>query len=125
MEHMHLQGVLPDPSTCSHVFAAYVDHGFYNTAMEALQVLSVRMIAGVDKDTDEKRTELENLILGEDSEDEPQILETFKDSKEYLTVALLQLRWCAILGYPVSWSPSDSQWARRLSSNLASTNGLL
>ncbi|KAL3340730.1 hypothetical protein AABB24_029054 [Solanum stoloniferum] len=125
VEHMHLQGVLPDPSTCSHVFAAYVDHGFYNTAMEALQVLSVRMIAGVDKDTDEKRTELENLILGEDSEDEPKILETFKDSKEYLTVALLQLRWCALLGYPVSWSPSDSQWARRLSSNLASTNGLL
>ncbi|XP_055833234.1 pentatricopeptide repeat-containing protein At1g76280 isoform X2 [Solanum dulcamara] len=125
VEQMHLQGVLPDPSTCSHVFAAYVDHGFYNTAMEALQVLSVRMIAGGDKDTDEKQTELENLILDEDLEDESQILETFKDSKEYLTVALLQLRWCAILGYPVTWSPSDSQWARRLSSNLASTSGPL
>ncbi|MCD7468314.1 hypothetical protein HAX54_006384 [Datura stramonium] len=125
VEQMHLHGVLPDPSTCSYVFTAYVDHGLYNTAMEALQVLSVRMIAGGDKDTDEKQSELENLILGEDSEDESQILEPFKDSKEYLTVALLQLRWCAILGYPVSWSPSDSQWARRLSSNLASTSGPL
>lgn len=125
VEQMHLQGVLPDPSTCSHVFAAYVDHGFYNTAMEALQVLSMRMIAWGDKDTDEKHTELENLVLGEDLEDESQILEPFKDSKEYLTVALLQLRWCAILGYPVSWSPSDSQWARRLSSNLASISGPL
>ncbi|KAJ8538174.1 hypothetical protein K7X08_014714 [Anisodus acutangulus] len=124
VEQMHLHGVLPDPSTCSHVFSAYVDHGFYNTAMEALQVLSVRMLAGVDKD-DEKQTELENLILGEDLEDESQILEPFKDKKEYLTVALLQLRWCAILGYPVSWSPSDSQWARRLSSNLASTSSPL
>lgn len=120
MEQMHVHGVLPDPSTCSHVFAAYVDHGFYNTAMEALQVLSVRMIAGCDNITDEKQIELENLILGEDLEDESQILEPFKDSKEYLTVALLQLRWCAILGYPVSWSPSESQWARRLSNNLAS-----
>ncbi|KAM3304436.1 pentatricopeptide repeat-containing protein [Capsicum chacoense] len=125
VEQMHLQGVLPDPSTCSHVFAAYVDHGFYNTAMEALQVLSVRMIAGGYKDNDEKQTELENLILGEDSEDESRILKPFKDSKEYLTVALLQLRWCAILGYPVSWSPSDSHWARRLSSNLASTSSSL
>lgn len=125
VEQMHLHVVLPDPSTCSHVFTAYVDHGLYNTAMEALQVLSVRMIAGGDKDTDEKQTELESLILGEDSGDESQILEPFKDSKEYLTVALLQLRWCAILGYPVSWSPLDSQWARRLSSNLASTRGPL
>ncbi|CAN4094074.1 unnamed protein product [Withania somnifera] len=125
VEQMHLQGVLPDPSTCSHVFTAYVNQGVYHTAMEALQVLSVRMIAGDDKDTDEKQTELENLVLGEDLEDESQILEPFKDSKEYLTVALLQLRWCAILGYPVSWSPSDSQWARRLSSNLASTTGPL
>ncbi|XP_060199926.1 pentatricopeptide repeat-containing protein At1g76280 isoform X1 [Lycium barbarum] len=125
VEQMHLNRVLPDPSTCSHVFTAYVDNGFFNTAMEALQVLSVRMIAGSDKDNDEKQTELENLILGEELEDESQILEPFKDSKEYLTVALLQLRWCAILGYPVSWSPSDSQWARRLSSNLASTSGAL
>ncbi|OIT22794.1 PREDICTED: pentatricopeptide repeat-containing protein At1g76280 isoform X2 [Nicotiana attenuata] len=123
VEQMHVHGVLPDPSTCRHVFAAYVDHGFYNTAMEALQVLSVRMIAGCDNIEDDKQTELENLILGEDLEDESQILEPFKDSKEYLTVALLQLRWCAILGYPVSWSPSESQWARRLSNNLASMSG--
>ncbi|KAF3635923.1 hypothetical protein T459_23198 [Capsicum annuum] len=83
------------------------------------------MIAGGDADNDEKQTELENLILGEASEDESRILEPFKDSQEYLTVVLLQLRWCAIVGYPVSWSPSDIHWSRRLSSNLASTSGSL
>ncbi|PHU14584.1 hypothetical protein BC332_15789 [Capsicum chinense] len=93
--------------------------------MEDLQVLSVRLIAGGDTDNDEKQIELENLILNEASEDESRILEPFKESKEYLTVVLLQLRCCAIVGYPVSWSPSDSHWAMRLLSNLASTSGSL
>ncbi|KAF3660181.1 hypothetical protein T459_16872 [Capsicum annuum] len=102
VELMHLRRVLSDPSTCNHVFVVYVDLGFYTTTMEALQVLSVRMIAGGDTDNDEKQTKLENLILSEASEDESRILETFKESKEYLTVVLLQLRCCAIVGYPVS-----------------------
>ncbi|KAL3619867.1 hypothetical protein CASFOL_034779 [Castilleja foliolosa] len=120
VEQMHQENIQPDPTTCSNVFNAYVDNGFYSTAMEALQVLSMRMISKDDDVLEEEnRLEYENLIFDEDSETESRIIEIFKDSA-YTGVALLYLRWCATLDFPVSWSPNQSPWAKRLSRDYAS-----
>ncbi|KAL7127983.1 hypothetical protein ABFS83_14G285200 [Erythranthe nasuta] len=119
IEQMHRQKIQPDPSTCSHVFSAYVDNGFQSTAMEALQVLSMRMISEQDDILQENRSEFENLIFDEDPESESRIIEIFKDSA-YLAVALLNLRWCATLMFPISWLPNQSPWAKRLSIDYAS-----
>ncbi|KAL6573414.1 hypothetical protein OROHE_001873 [Orobanche hederae] len=118
-EQMHQEKIQPDPSTCSHVFAAYVDNGFHSTAIEALQVLSMRMISGDENILEENRLEYESLIFDEDPETESRVIEIFKDSA-YTGVALLYLRWCATLVFPISWSPNQSPWAKRLSSDYAS-----
>ncbi|GER36932.1 pentatricopeptide repeat-containing protein [Striga asiatica] len=119
VEQMYRQKIKPDPSTCSHVFTAYVESGFHSTAMEALQVLSMRMISHDENILDEKKLEYENLIFGEDPETESRIIEVFKDSPS-TGVALLYLRWSATLELSISWSPSESPWAKRLSSDYAS-----
>lgn len=119
VEQMHQEKINPDPSTCSYVFSAYVEAGFYSTAMEALQVLSMRMISEDDDILEEARIEYENLIVAEDMEAELNIMKLFRDS-ENLALALLNLRWCAMAGYPISWLPNDSQWAKRLSTNCVS-----
>ncbi|XP_059634066.1 pentatricopeptide repeat-containing protein At1g76280 [Cornus florida] len=119
VERMHQEKIQPDPSTCSFVFSAYVDRGFDSTAVEALQVLSMRMISEEDVTLEEKRMEYEEaFILAEDLDAESRILELFKDSEEKIAAALLNLRWCAIAGFPVSWSPNQTLWATRLSSNV-------
>ncbi|KAH8522584.1 hypothetical protein H0E87_003286 [Populus deltoides] len=117
VEQMHREKIQPDTTTCHNVFSAYVYCGFHNMAMEALQVLSMRMISQEDCVLEEKKAELEDLILSEDKEAESRILEHFKDFEENIAVALLNLRNCAILGFPISWSPNKSAWARRLSAN--------
>lgn len=113
IERMHEEKIQPDPTTCSYVFSAYVDCGLFTTAMEALQVLSMRMISEKERVLQEKRTDLEDLVLNEDPEGESRIIEIFKES-EHLAAALLNLRWCAIAGFSLSWSPDESLWARRL-----------
>lgn len=114
---MRQEKIHPDPSTCYYVFSTYVDRGFHSTAFEAFQVLSMRMLSeehGIDR---EKMEFEDDFILSEDSEAESRILELFKNSEENIAVALLNLRWCAMAGFPVSWSPDQSPWARRLSRN--------
>ncbi|GKU98120.1 hypothetical protein SLEP1_g11162 [Rubroshorea leprosula] len=118
IELMHQEKVQPDPSTCCYVFSAYVDREFHSTAVEALQVLSMRMISEEDSTRQEIKMLFEDdFILSEDSEAELLILQFFKDSEENLAAALLNLRWCAMLGFPISWSPNESPWARRLTNN--------
>ncbi|KAF5955470.1 hypothetical protein HYC85_008326 [Camellia sinensis] len=125
VERMHQKNVQPDPSTCYFVFSAYIDHDYISTAMEALQVLSMRMISEEDGILEEKRTELEeSFILAEDLEAESRILKLFRDSQENLAVSLLYLRWCATLGFEISWLPNRSLWAKRLSSNYSSREGV-
>ncbi|CAI9117071.1 OLC1v1018395C1 [Oldenlandia corymbosa var. corymbosa] len=120
VEQMHQEKIQPDPCTCHHVFSAYVVQGFHSTAMEALQVLSMRMISEDDEIMEEKKTEYQNLIVSDSVECETQIMELFKESMDYLPIALLHLRWCAMLGQTISWSPNQSPWAKRLSHNYAS-----
>ncbi|KAH6778303.1 hypothetical protein C2S51_009615 [Perilla frutescens var. frutescens] len=122
VEKMHQLKIQPDPSTCRHVFSAYVDNGFHSTAMEALQVMSLRMISEEDYILEEYRLKYENLILDEELKAESEIIEVFKDSP-FLVVALLNLRWCAILLSPPSWLPDQSPWAKMLSSNYAARLG--
>lgn len=139
---MHRQKVQPDPATCNYVFSTYVDCGFHNMAIEALQVLSMRMICQEDGALQEKKLEVEDdfilfdesekkaefgddFILSDESEAELQILEFFRVFEENVVVALLNLRWCAILGFPISWSPNQSLWARRLSINYDSRKRIL
>ncbi|OVA11971.1 Pentatricopeptide repeat [Macleaya cordata] len=118
VERMHREKIQPDPTTCSYVFTAYVDCGFLSTAMEALQVLSMRMISEEEHVLEEKRKDLEeDFILAEDSEAELRIIEFFKDSQENLAAALLNLRWSELAGFSISWLPNESVWARRLSSS--------
>lgn len=115
MDRMHKERVTPDPATCSHVFSAYVNRGFHNTAMDALQVISIHMLSQEQEYIDENKTFFENeFIYAEDSEAESRVLNLFKDSNENLAVALLNLRWCAMSGNPISWSTGQSQWVKRL-----------
>ncbi|PPS02784.1 hypothetical protein GOBAR_AA17882 [Gossypium barbadense] len=108
IERMHQDKVQPDPVTCNYVFSAYVDGGFHNTAMGALQVLSMWMISYEDMTLEEKKIEFEkDFVSSEDLQAESKILQVFKDYDEHLAAALLNLRWCAILGFPVSWSPNQ------------------
>ncbi|TYH87485.1 hypothetical protein ES332_D01G120400v1 [Gossypium tomentosum] len=126
IERMHQDKVQPDPVTCNYVFSAYVDGGFHNTAMEALQVLSMWMISYEDMTLEEKKIEFEkDFVSSEDLQAESKILQVFKDYDEHLAAALFNLRWCAILGFPVSWSPNQSQWTTRLSTNYDSTRTVL
>lgn len=117
VEMMRQEKIHPDPSTCYYVFSTYVDRGFHSTAFEAFQVLSMRMLSEEDGIDREKMEFEDDFILSEDSEAESRILELFKNSEENIAVALLNLRWCAMAGFPVSWSPDQSPWARRLSRN--------
>ena len=55
VEWMHQDKVQLDPSTCQYVFSAYVDRGFNNSDMEALQVLSMWMISDEDSTLEEKK----------------------------------------------------------------------
>ncbi|KAI3776527.1 hypothetical protein L1987_46313 [Smallanthus sonchifolius] len=101
MDNMHTERVPPDSTTCGHVLTAYVNQGFYNTAMEALQVMSVHMLSEEDEDN---KTVFKDLIYAEDSEAESRALDLFKDSEEDLSVALFNLRWCAMMGNLISLS---------------------
>ncbi|KAL5557746.1 hypothetical protein UlMin_033957 [Ulmus minor] len=106
--------IRPDPSTCNFVFSTYVDRGFHSTAIEALQVLSMRMLCRKNGTFPNKK-ELNDFVVAEDSETEKlKIPQLFKDSKMDHAIALLNLRWSAMLGFPVSWLPSQSPWVKRL-----------
>jgi hypothetical protein len=94
-----------------------VDQELYNTAVEALQVLCMRMISEDESILKEKGAALEHLILSEEPDAELSIIKAFGATEECSVAALLNLRWCAMIGSTISWSPEDSLWARRLSSS--------
>ncbi|XP_027940723.1 pentatricopeptide repeat-containing protein At1g76280 isoform X2 [Vigna unguiculata] len=114
VERMHREKVPPDPRTCGYVFSAYVNSGFHNTAIEALQVLSLRMMSEDGNILGEKKKFVNEFILSEDLAAESQILKLFEDSEDELAIGLLNLRWCAIAGFPICESADESMWARRL-----------
>ncbi|KAJ6808245.1 pentatricopeptide repeat-containing protein isoform X1 [Iris pallida] len=118
VEHIHREKIRPDPSTCCYTFSAYVENGFFSTGMEALQVLSLRMISKEDnRILDEQKAAFEDLVCSEDSDVELRIVEIFEGSQEYIATGLLSLRWCAINGVSLTWSPEESLWAKRLSNS--------
>lgn len=114
---MQQEKIQPDSLTCSAVFTAYTYCGFHSTAVEALQVLSMRMICDEDGSFPEKTKFEDDYIFAEDEGAESRITKHFKDYEENLAVALLNLRWCAMLGFPISWLPDQSLWVKRLSTN--------
>ncbi|XP_062092087.1 pentatricopeptide repeat-containing protein At1g76280 isoform X2 [Humulus lupulus] len=123
VEQMHQEKIQPDSSTCNYVFSAYHGRGFHSTAVEALQVLSMRML-GKEYGDLSKEMELEyNFILAEEMEAESRIFDLFENFQEDRAVALLNLRWCAMLGFSISWSPNESSWAKRLSTNYNTRKG--
>lgn len=117
IERMNREKIQPDPSTCHSVFSAYVDLGYHNTAMEALQVLSMRMLCEEDDASPDLTEYIENFVLVEDSVADSRILEFFECSEENLSFALFNLRWSAILGYSLCSSPNQSPWAMRLANS--------
>ncbi|KAL6216337.1 hypothetical protein ACLB2K_009560 [Fragaria x ananassa] len=117
---MQQEKIQPDSTTCSAVFTAYTYCGFHSTAVEALQVLSMRMICDEDGSFPEKTQFEDDYIFAEDEGAESRIIKHFKDSEENLAFALLNLRWCAMLGFPISWLPDQSPWVKRLSTNYTS-----
>ncbi|RCV12092.1 hypothetical protein SETIT_2G241100v2 [Setaria italica] len=117
VERIHRAKIQPNPSTLVYTFCAYEEHELYNTAIEALQVLSTRMISEDANILSEKITVFEDLILSEEPDAELRIIRAFEAAEEFLATALLNLRWCAIMGATISWSPEESLWARRLASS--------
>ncbi|XP_027364853.1 pentatricopeptide repeat-containing protein At1g76280 isoform X2 [Abrus precatorius] len=114
VECMHREKIQPDPATCGYVFSAYVNSGFHNTAIEALQVLSLRMMSEDGNILREKKNFVNEFILAEDLDVESQILKLFEDSEDELAVGLLNFRWCALAGFPICESADQSLWAKRL-----------
>jgi len=117
VECIHREKIQPDPSTLWYTLCVYEEHELYNTAIEALQVLSMRMISEDVSIRGDKITAFEDLILSEEPDAELRITRTFEAGEEFLATALLNLRWCAIMGATLSWSPEESLWARRLASS--------
>lgn len=117
VELIHQAKIKPDPSTLSYTFCAYEEHELYNTAIEALQVLSMRMISEGVSILSEKTNVFEDLILSEEPDAESRIIRAFEAGEEFLATALLNLRWCAMMGATITWSPEESLWARRLASS--------
>ncbi|XP_021732223.1 pentatricopeptide repeat-containing protein At1g76280-like [Chenopodium quinoa] len=124
VQAMHREKIQPDQSTCSCVFSAYVERGFLSTAVEALQVLSLRMISLDHETLEDMRRLYENLILSEEQNADTHILQMFRDS-EHLVAALLNLRWCSFVGSSISWVPDESPWAKRLVSVATQTTDVL
>uniref|UniRef100_A0ACD5WN04 Uncharacterized protein n=1 Tax=Avena sativa TaxID=4498 RepID=A0ACD5WN04_AVESA len=117
VECIHRAKIQPDESTLWYTFCAYVDQELYNTAVEALQVLSMRMISEDASVLKEKGAALEDLILSEEPDAELSIIKACRATGECSAAALLNLRWCVMMGSTISWSPEDSLWARRLASS--------
>ncbi|XP_031403643.1 pentatricopeptide repeat-containing protein At1g76280 isoform X1 [Punica granatum] len=119
IEQIRRANIGPDPSTCSYVFTAYTDREFNRMAAEALHVLSVRIITQEGVLPAEKRAEYEDFIFSEDPEAESRIVHLFEDYRDNIAFALMNLRWCAILGLidSINWAPDQSPWARRISAN--------
>ncbi|MED6124204.1 hypothetical protein PIB30_056858 [Stylosanthes scabra] len=120
VEYMRRENIQPDPATCRHVFSAYVAAGFHHTAVEALQVLTLRMMSKYGSILEKEDDFLDEFIFMEDSDAESIIIKLFKDSKEELSVALLNLIWSAIAGFPILESADQSLWAKRLESQFHS-----
>uniref|UniRef100_A0A7N0RH55 Pentatricopeptide repeat-containing protein n=1 Tax=Kalanchoe fedtschenkoi TaxID=63787 RepID=A0A7N0RH55_KALFE len=116
VEKMHQEKIQPNPVTCSIVLDTYADQGYNNTALEALQVMSLRMISEDKEELHKRQPEFEELILSQSPEAESQILDLF-NSEEEVATALLNLRWCSLIGFTTPWSPEESSWAKSLSAN--------
>ncbi|KEH26675.1 PPR containing plant-like protein [Medicago truncatula] len=114
VEFMHQEKVQPDPATCGYVFSAYVNSSFHNTAIEALQVLSLRMMSEDGNILKERKDLVDEFILNEDLASESHIFKLFEDSEDEVATGLLNLRWCAIIGFPLCESADRSLWAKRL-----------
>lgn len=116
VKQMHRKKIYPDPTTCHFVFTCYVENGYHTTGIEALNVLSLRMLSEEIKESlQEKKKELEeNFVMSEDPETETKIIEVFGNSQLHLAAALLNLRWCSMLGARIIWSEDQSSWARGL-----------
>lgn len=120
VKKMLQERIQPDPSTCKFVVGAYLHCCLYTTAIEALQVLSMRMISLDDNVLLEKRKYFEdNFILCEGRQAEPHLLKSIRNSLgknpgEHLATALLYLRLVAIAKYPITWPPEESEWAKQL-----------
>jgi hypothetical protein len=112
---MHQEKVQPDPTTCGYVFSAYVNSSFHNTAVEALQVLSL-LVMSVDGSNilQERKIFVDEFILYEDLASESHIFKLFEDSEDKVAIGLLNLRWCAMIGFPICESADQSLWAKRL-----------
>uniref|UniRef100_A0ACD5Y9Z0 Uncharacterized protein n=1 Tax=Avena sativa TaxID=4498 RepID=A0ACD5Y9Z0_AVESA len=117
LECIHRAKIQPDESTLWYTFCTYVDQELYNTAVEALQVLSMRMISEDASVLKGKGVALEDLILSEEPDAELSIIKAFRATNECSVAALLNLRWCVMMGSTISWSSEDSLWARRLASS--------
>ncbi|RHN77685.1 putative AMP-dependent synthetase/ligase [Medicago truncatula] len=116
VEFMHQEKVQPDPTTCGYVFSAYVNSSFHNTAVEALQVLSLRMMSVDGNILQERKNFVDEFILDEDLASESHIFKLFEDSEDKVAIGLWNLRWCAMIGFPICESADQSLWAKRLES---------
>lgn len=117
VEKMNREKIQPDPSTCCAVFSTYVNLGYHSTAMEALQVLSMRMLCNNNDASPDMTEYVENFVVAEDAGADSRILEFFKGYEEFLSFALFNLRWSAMLGYSLCSSLSQSPWAMGLASS--------
>ncbi|KAL4579053.1 hypothetical protein LXL04_015188 [Taraxacum kok-saghyz] len=115
MDRMHEERVPPDAQTCIHVFSVYEDCKLFDTAIEALQVMSVNMLSKQDIE-ENGSIFVDDFIYGEDSRVELKAVDLFRDCKENVAVALLNLRGCAIMGGDrIPWLTGQSRWVRRIS----------
>ncbi|KAK8933725.1 Pentatricopeptide repeat-containing protein [Platanthera zijinensis] len=117
LEQMRRHKVKPDPSTCACACFAYAELGFHSTAVEALRVLSLRMISDDDDDSLQvKMTAFEDLVSSEDPDVESKIVSIFNGGEEHIAIGLLNLRLCNFMtGHQLSFSPEESLWTQRLS----------
>ncbi|KAL5706211.1 hypothetical protein ACHQM5_024410 [Ranunculus cassubicifolius] len=128
VERMHREEIQPDPTTLAIVMNAYVRRRHHTTALEALQVLSMRMISLDDSILEQHRQSfVENYEEGYEGFLE-NVVNFFKGIEENIYTAFWCLRWSSgLLGDEnlllAPWAPNKTEWAQRLSSNYGLIQG--
>lgn len=118
VEHMHREKIQPNITTCEHVVSAYLNCHQIDDAVEALRVLSIRMLPKGGK----LQGQLEDIlkqIFNEDSlQVESSTIQLLKDaliSKGLLSEALLAARLSGFGNASIeTWNADESTWAKRL-----------
>lgn len=118
VEHMHRKRLPPNMPICELVVSAYLNCHQVDDAVEALRVLSTRMLP-TGHQSSEQVEDMFKKVFSEDGlhidESTSDLLKDAMDHKGVLSEALLATRLAGFGNAPMDeWNAEESWWAKRL-----------